>query len=58
MLDGLYRFADLVDRSAVIVWPRAPLIAVDMAQVAVSIGPFVPDAYAMLLQVLHVGVAT
>ena len=28
-----------------------------MSQVTVRVGPFVPDAHAVLLQVLHVGVA-
>ena len=55
--DGLYRLADLVDAATPIVGPGAPLVAVDVAQVAVGAGPLVPDAYAMLLQVLHVGVA-
>ena len=57
LLDGLYRFADLVDEAALIVGPRTPLIAVDVSQVAVCVGPFVPDAHAVVLQVLHVGVA-
>src|ERR1044071_7367829 len=35
--------------------PRAPLPAVDRTKVAVLIGPLVPDGYAMLVQVPHIG---
>ena len=34
-----------------------PLVAVDRAELAVLVGPFVPDGNAALLQPLHVGVA-
>ena len=37
--------------------PGAPLLAVDRAQFAVRVRPFVPDADAVLLQPAHVGVA-
>ena len=49
--------ADLVDVAAVVVGPRAPLVAVDVSQVAVLVGPFVPYPHSVLLQVAHVGVA-
>lgn len=48
---------NLVQMSAIAGGPRAPLIAVDMAQVAVRACPFVPNAHSPLLQVAHVGVA-
>ena len=32
-------------------------MAVDGAQLAVFVGPFVPDAHAMFLQIAHVGIA-
>ena len=37
--------------------PAAPLVAVDGPEVAVLVGPLVPDADAAVLQPLHVGVA-
>ena len=57
VLDRLYRFADLVDESAVVVGPRTPLIAVDMTQITVFVRPFVPDAYTVFLQVFRVRIA-
>ena len=36
--------------------PIAPLRAIDAAEVAVFIGPFVPDRDAVLVQVTNVGV--
>lgn len=36
----------------------APLLAVDRSQFAVCIGPFVPDAHPVFLQIAHVGIAT
>ena len=41
---------DLVDVAAVGRRPGAPLHAVDRAEVAVRVGPFVPDRDAVLLQ--------
>ena len=37
--------------------PAAPLIAIDRAQFAIRVGPFVPDGDAMLLQPMHIGLA-
>ena len=48
---------DLVDVPAVGRGPGAPLDAVDGTQLAVGVGPFVPDLHAALLQPAHVGVA-
>src|SRR5258705_4013011 len=53
-LDGL---GDLVDGASVGCRPGAPLAAVDRAQLAVRIRPFVPDRDAMLAQSGDVGVA-
>jgi len=36
--------------------PAAPLLAVDRSKVAMFVGPLVPNADAILLQVTHVGV--
>ena len=48
---------DLVDVTAGVVGPRPPLTAIHGPQVAVLVGPLVPDAHPMLLQVPHIGVA-
>jgi hypothetical protein len=37
--------------------PVAPLLAIDRAELARLIGPFVPDAHPLILQPAHVGVA-
>ncbi len=55
----LYRFDGfryLVDRAACIVGPRTPLIAVDMAEISVGTGPFVPYPHTIFLQVAHIGI--
>ncbi len=48
---------DLVDVAPVGRRPGAPLVAVDRPEVAVVVGPLVPDRDAAVLQPLHVGVA-
>ena len=48
---------DLVDVPAVRRRPAAPLHAVDRAELAVLVGPLVPDRDAVLLQPAHVRVA-
>ena len=54
LLDDL---RDLVDVPAVGRRPRAPLVAVDRPEVAVGVGPLVPDRDAAVLEPLDVGVA-
>ncbi len=49
---------DLVDMSSVRRLPVAPLLAVDGAQLAVRVRPFVPDANAVFAQPRDVGLAT
>ena len=39
----------LVDATSPIVGPGTPLITVDVAEVAVGVGPFIPNAYIVLL---------
>ena len=56
VFDGLYSLCDLID-GAVGAFPGDPLFAVDGAEVAVFVGPFVPDAHAVFLQIAHIGVA-
>src|SRR3989442_11067802 len=48
---------DLVDLAPVGRAPVAPLVAVDRAELAALVGPFVPDRDAALLEPFHVGVA-
>ena len=57
VLDLIYGLGYLVDMASLIVGPRAPLIAVDMAQVAILISPLVPNAHTVILQIAHIGIA-
>ena len=57
LLDLAFDFGELVDNAAAPVGPRAPLPAIDGAELAVFVGPFVPDAHTVVLEVLNVGVA-
>ncbi len=56
-LDLVHQPLHLVDRPAIGSAPAAPLLAVDRAEVAVGIGPFVPDPHLVVLQVPDVGIA-
>ena len=53
----LQYLADLVDVTAIGRGPRAPLVAINRAEVAIRFGPFIPDRDAVVLQVFDVGVA-
>lgn len=55
--DLLDELCDLVDMAAIGRRPRAPLCAVDRAELTLGIGPFVPDGHAVFLQIAHVGAA-
>src|SRR5690606_29210724 len=55
--DARNNVADLVDRRAILAWPCAPLPTVHGTKVAVLVSPFVPDADAIVLQVLDVRIA-
>ena len=57
MLYGLYNLFNLVNVFAVVSRPRSPLVTVDMSQVSILVGPFIPYPHSVLLQVLYVGVA-
>ncbi len=48
---------DLVDGVAVLRRPRAPLLAIDGPELAIGVGPFVPDRHPVLTQIFDVGVA-
>jgi hypothetical protein len=54
-LDLLHHPADLVDLAAVAAGPVPPLLAVDRAELAVFVGPLVPDADLVFLQIGDVG---
>src|SRR6185437_9090307 len=47
----------LVDHAAIGGAPGTPLLAIDRAEIAVPVGPLVPDAHTVLFQVGDVGVA-
>ena len=46
----------LVDSGAVGLWPRAPLLAINGTEVAVFVGPFVPDFDAVFFEIGDVGI--
>ena len=54
--DQAQRFAHLIDKAAIGGLPTAPLLAVHRAELAMFIGPFVPDAHAVAREVRGVGV--
>ena len=55
--DGFHHLRELVYAAAVRGGPGAPLVPVDGAQIAVGIGPFVPDGDAVVLEELHIGIS-
>src|SRR3954468_19775303 len=57
-LDALDDTGDLIDRAALPVRPAPPLRAVNRPEVAVFVGPLVPNLDAAFLQPPHVRVAT
>ena len=56
VLDEVDNLRELVDAASAGGLPAAPLMAVHGAQVAVLVGPFVPDAHTVVVQVLDVGI--
>ena len=57
VFDHVDDFGELVDVAAIGRGPVAPLRAVDAAEVAVFVGPFVPDRDFVFFEVADVGVA-
>ena len=57
VLQLVQHILELIYRAAVVVGPRTPLVTIDGTEFAVLVGPLVPDTDAVLLEVLHVGVA-
>ncbi len=56
-LDHLDDVRNLVDLAAVRRWPGAPLRAIDRPEIAIGVGPFVPDRDAIVVEIFDVGVA-
>ena len=54
LLDALHHLGNLVDALVV---PVAPLGTIDGTEVAIRVGPFVPDGDFVVVQILDVGVA-
>ncbi len=48
---------DLVDGRAVRCRPAPPLLAIDRAEIAVSVGPLIPDRNTVFFQVFDIGIA-
>jgi hypothetical protein len=57
VLDRFHRLRNLIDGAALVVGPRSPLTAVNRAEIAVGVRPFVPDGYFVIVQIADVGVA-
>ncbi len=57
MLDVIYSPLDLIDDSAIGRRPGAPLGAINRAQIAILVGPLIPDADTVLFQIGGIGVA-
>ena len=57
LLQPLDKRCDLIEMAAVMGRPGAPLVAVDRAEVAVLVGPFIPDVDAVFLEIGDIGVA-
>src|SRR5215470_16850692 len=55
--DFIDHIGDLIDAAAVRRRPRAPLVAVDRTEIAVLVGPFIPDAHAVLVEIFDIGIA-
>jgi len=55
-LDALDEPGHLVDMAAVIIRPRPPLRTVDRSEVAVLVGPFIPDTDAVFLEIGDIGI--
>lgn len=57
VFERIHEAGDLVDGGSVGRLPGAPLLAVDRAEFAVFVRPFIPDANSVLLEVSDVGFA-
>ncbi|MOA38626.1 hypothetical protein D3C78_1603310 [compost metagenome] len=54
---GLDQKRDLVDMASVRRRPGAPLCAIDGAEIAVFVSPFIPDGNAIFLEIGNIGIA-
>ena len=55
--DHVDHIGDLVDGAAVGRRPGSPLLAIDRTELAVLVGPLVPDPHAVVVEIFDVGVA-
>src|SRR5262249_24541023 len=55
--DFIDDIGDLIDAAAIGGRPRAPLMPIDPSGIAVGVGPFIPNAHAMLGEVFDIGIA-
>src|ERR1043165_6903255 len=57
LMDLLDDFIDLIDGTAIGRSPIAPLSAIDTPEIALRVGPFVPNGHAVLVKIFDVGIA-
>ena len=57
IFESVDEFGNLVDGGTVFFRPRAPLLPVNRAEVAIFVRPFIPDADFVFLEVGNVGVS-
>ncbi len=55
--DLLDQLGDLVDTAAIRCRPGAPLRPINRPEIAIFIGPFIPDTHAIFLEIADVGIA-
>src|SRR5688572_23120057 len=55
--DAGNKLIDLIDRTPIRRAPAAPLRAVNAAEVSIRVGPFIPDGYAVIIEIFYVRVA-
>jgi hypothetical protein len=49
--------ADLIDHLSIFSFPASPLLAIDGTEIAIGVGPFIPDPDAVFFQVGDIGLA-
>ena len=56
-MQHLHEIGDLVDMATIRRWPGAPLIAVNRAEIALLVGPLIPDRNTVFLEIGNIGIA-
>ena len=54
ILEAIHQILDLVDMSTIGSRPAAPLMTINWPQVAIFVGPFVPDGHLVVVQILDI----